>query len=173
MSSQPSLSAAFEEFSKIAGEFCAAIDAAPSADRAEFLTQVYETLPLLIQRAISLPALSYEHDDDETSKSANARMSGTEWEKLYNNLKEKLGDWNLYWQVFDPTNDSEAIRGSLADDLADIYRDVGNGLGIDKTDVALQREAIFSWRILYYSHWGHHAINALYAIHFFLNDRLS
>jgi len=96
-------------------------------------------------------------------------MNNVEWEQLYGVLKEKLGDWDLYWQIFDPTTDSEAVAGSLAD----IYRDIADGLRTHKTDVALQQDAIFSWRLLYYSHWGQHAMRALYAIHFLLNDRLS
>jgi hypothetical protein len=76
-----------------------------------------------------------------------------------------LGDWDLYWQVFDPTKDSEAIHGSLADDIADIYRDIKEGLGLQDPDITLQRDAIWSWRLGYYSHWGQHAINALYMAH--------
>jgi Domain of unknown function (DUF5063) len=171
MSSVPLITSAFEEFSKVAVEFCAVIDTASSVDREEFLSQIYGILPRLIQKAIALPSLSYADDDDATTH--GKQMKNVEWKRLYETLKKEVGEWNLYWQVFDPTKDSEAIRGSLADDLADIYRDLSDGLGTDKSDVALQRNAIFSWRSRYYSHWGQHAINALYAIHFFLNDRLS
>lgn len=100
-------------------------------------------------------------------------MKEAEWERLYQSLKEKLGEWNLYWQVFDPTKDSEAIRGSLADDVADVYRDVKEGLDCHNPDSTLQGEAIWVWRVGYYSHWGKHAIDALRTIHFLLEDTLS
>jgi hypothetical protein len=47
--------------------------------------------------------------------SINIRLQ--EWDRLYNSLKEGLGDWNLYHQVFDPTQDNKAIFGSLSDDI--------------------------------------------------------
>lgn len=172
MSQPGDIEAAFEGFSLVASQFCAVVDSAPSLDRVEFLSQIYEVLPRLIHQGIVLPAVSPSNVDDR-KEIKRTRMKQAEWGHLYESLKEKLGDWNLYWQVFDPTKDSEAIYGSLADDLADIYRDVAHGLGIDKPGLALRQDVIFSWRVLYYSHWGQHAMNALYAIHFFLNDRQS
>ena len=100
-------------------------------------------------------------------------MREPEWGRLYELLKDKLEDWDLYWQVFDPTKDSEAIRGSLADDIADIYRDVKEGLDVHNPNLALRQDTICSWRVLYYSHWGQHAINALYTIHFLLESARS
>lgn len=88
-------------------------------------------------------------------------------------LKAKLGEWDLYWEVFDPTKDSEAIRGSLADDIADVYRDIKEGLGCQDLDLALQGDAIWEWRVGFYSHWGKHAIDALRTIHFLLENVLS
>jgi len=40
------------------------------------------------------------------------------------------GDWNYYNEVFDPTEDSEVIEGSLADDIADIYRELEEGIDL-------------------------------------------
>ena len=173
MSSSTSITAVFEEFSVVASDLCVVIDSAQGLDRAEFLLRVYGILPRLIQSGIALPSVSCSDDDTDAVTTERVRMNNVEWEQLYGVLKEKLGDWDLYWKIFDPTTDSEAVAGSLADDLADIYRDIADGLRTHKTDVALQQDAIFSWRLLYYSHWGQHAMSALYAIHFLLNDRLS
>ena len=78
--------------------------------------------------------------------------------------KRLLEDWDLYWQVFDPTKDSEAIYGSLADDIADIYRDLKEGL--DDIHLARAEDIIWEWRLGFSSHWGKHAIDALRTIHF-------
>jgi hypothetical protein len=85
-------------------------------------------------------------------------------------LKEKLGDWDSYRQVFDPTEDTEAIFGSLADDIADIYRDLQEGLVLCE---ARPQDAIWEWRLLFYSHWGKHAINALLTTHFRLQNMIA
>jgi hypothetical protein len=131
-----------------------------------------------------LPAVEFGEDDDEGDEvedaeklksqvQAKVQIGQVEWNHLYNALKEKLGDWNLYWQVFDPTKVSEAIRGSLADDIADIYRDLKDGINLQENDKVLPRDIIFEWRIGFYSHWGRHAINALGTIHCLLEDTLS
>src|SRR5271169_2295456 len=160
MSPGSDIESAFREFSCVASQFCAVVDSAPSLDRVELLSRIYEILPRLIHQGIVMPAVSPSAADDP-KEIKRTRVKQGEWGQLYESLKEKLGDWNLYWQVFDPTKDSEAIHGSLADDIADIYRDIKEGLGLQDPDLALQRDAIWSWRLLYYSHWGQHAINAL------------
>lgn len=62
---------------------------------------------------------------------------------------EKLGDWDPYCQLFDPTEDSEAIHGTLADDIADIYRDLRDGLVFREAQQGLPDEdALWTWRLL-------------------------
>jgi hypothetical protein len=172
MGPQTDIESAFREFSFVASQFCALVDSAPSLDRVEFLSRIYDVLPQLIHRGIVLPAVS-PSDVDDRKEIKRTRMKQEEWGQLYESLKEKLGDWNLYWQVFDPTKDSEAIHGSLADDIADIYRDSKEGLGLQDPDLALQRDVVWGWRFGYYSHWGRHAINALYTAHALLESTLS
>ncbi len=173
MMSEPSdIHTAFREFSLVAAEFCDVVDSASALNRVALLSRLYEILPRLIYQGTRLPAFSVS-DNDTDKGIARTRMKEAEWGRLYESLKEKLEDWDLYWQVFDPTKDSEAIRGSLADDIADIYRDVNEGLDFHDPQLALQQDAIFGWRVLYYSHWGQHAINALYTIHFLLGSSRS
>lgn len=87
--------------------------------------------------------------------------------------QRKLGDWDLYWQVFDPTKDNKAIYGTLADDIADIYRDLKQGLILKEAHQAPPEDIIGDWRLGFYSHWGKHAIDALRTIHFLLAETLS
>jgi hypothetical protein len=58
-------------------------------------------------------------------------------------LEEKLGNWDLCRQVFDPTKDEEAISGTLADDLADIYRDLKKGLILSETLQAPPEDSVW------------------------------
>lgn len=160
----------FKRFHSVATEFCDVVDSASSLDRATLLSRLYEVLPRLVHEGIELPTISLS-DDDTRNDARKTRMKDAEWGQLYQLLKEKLGDWDLYWQVFDPTKDSEAIRGSLADDIADIFRDVKEGLA--RQGVDSQRDAIWEWRCGYYSHWGQHAMDALRTIHFLLESTLS
>lgn len=76
-------------------------------------------------------------------------------------------------QVFDPTKDREAIYGSLADDIADIYRDLKEGLVLHHSGLASPNDILWDWRLGFYSHWGKHSMDALRTIHFLLEPTLS
>lgn len=163
-------------FAVVANRFCSVVDSASSTERADLLLQIYRILPKLIDEAISLPDVRLSDSDDQVEGSgqpafrANVRPSVQEWGQLYNLLKEKLGDWDRYWQVFDPTEDDEAIFGTLADDIADIYRDLKEGLVLIEAHEAPPEDIIWNWRLLFYSHWGKHAMDALLAVHFRLQN---
>jgi hypothetical protein len=162
----------FSRFREVADQFCFLVDSARNMNRGDLALKIYQLLPSLIGEAIGLPDLeSSEYGNHAERK--KARMSQEHWSELYSLLKEKFGDWNLYSQVFDPTKDREAIRGSLADDIADIYRDLKEGLILHDSNLAPPNEILWNWRSLFYSHWGPHAMDALRTIHFLLEPKRS
>ncbi len=169
---------ASDRFALVAQEFCSVIESASTSSRTNLLLNIYPILPRLIAAAIDLPDVSIADEDEESTEpgrfqpSPNVRLTDEPWGQLYRLLKEKLGDWDAYMQVFDPTEDKEAIFGTLADDLADIYRDLKEGLVLREKKLASSPDIIFNWRILYYSHWGKHAIDALLVLHFRLQGYL-
>jgi hypothetical protein len=155
-------------FDVIARQFCAVVDSALSMDRAELLARIYPILPKLIDEAIGLPDVALSE-----SATVHVNVSRKEQEergRRYNLLKEKLGDWDLYHQVFDPTEDNEAIFGTLADDIADIYSDLKEGLALNEMPSIPPEDVIWGWRLSFYSHWGKHAMDALLTIHFRLQN---
>ncbi len=157
-----------DRFGEVASRFCSLVDSAKDFNRNEFATEVYRILPKLIDEAIGLPDV--ESSEHHEPKAKNVRQRVEEWDWLYNSLKEKFREWDAYRQVFDPTRDSEAIHGSLADDIADIYRDLKEGLDLKEARRSEPEDSIWGWRIGFYSHWGKHAIDALLAIHFQLQN---
>jgi hypothetical protein len=171
MSILPNSAELADRFGSIAQDFCSVVDSAPGLDRTELLLQIYRKLPRLIGEAIILPEVEISDDQSPEGEKrwslarARVQMSDKQWRELYDSLGEKLGDWDLYLQVFDPTSDKEAIQASLADDIADIYRDLKYGLVINDAQQALPEESIWHWRLLFYSHWGEHAMDALRTIH--------
>lgn len=165
-------------FGPVAERYCSLVDSRSALDKSEFLVQVYRMLPELIAEANRLPLVTFGDDENEEQEAtirqirAEREVKEQEWGQLYDSLKEKLGDWNLYWMVFDPRTDSEAIHGSLADDIADIYRDLKDGIVLKETNKVPASEIIFEWRSGFTSHWGQHAVNALRTIHFLLQGTL-
>jgi len=172
MKTQGNNTEAADRFGGVAQEFCSAVESASKIDRTSLLTEVYRVLPRLINAAINLPSIEFPDENDATQEEErapfrpSARMTDDQWRQLYNLLQEKLGNWDVYWQVFNPTTDKEAVCGTLADDFADIYRDLKEGLVLSHKRLARPEDVIWQWRLLYYSHWGKHAIDALLTIHF-------
>jgi Domain of unknown function (DUF5063) len=168
------------QFGAVARRYCALVDSSVELEKDQFLLQMYRVLPDLLVEAVRLPDTdpwkrNEEEDgsDDFPAKDASAEMSHEEWSALYNLLKEKLGQDDFYWTVFDPTSeDNEVIRGTLADDLADVYRDVKESLLLVDKNAMTAELAIWNWRLLFYSHWGDHAISALRAIHNLLDEKI-
>jgi hypothetical protein len=152
-----------DRFGVLAKRFCRIVDSAPHLDRTEFVELIYQILPRLIDQAIQLP-------DVEPSKRRRRKLpkgvSPVEWQQLFKSLRDKLGDWDLYREVFDPMRDTEAIFGSLADDIADIYRDLKKGLELKETSKRPPEEVIWEWKFSFQCHWGEHATGGLRAIYF-------
>lgn len=101
-----------------------------------------------------------------TGSEPPADRLGTEaWMALYRALGAFLAGRNHYAEVFDPFAEppEEAVTGSLADDLADIYNDLGDGLA--KWRRGESAAALWAWRVLFTAHWGEHAASALRALH--------
>lgn len=157
-----------EDFALLVRRYQAAIDAGSSV-RAEFLCDIFSLLAELIRSAVRLPEPELnpvdEYDEASTISPMNAaavETSHDQWARLYHRLKGKLGDADPYSEVFDPIQDKHIVSASLANDLADIYRDLTEGLPLLRK--GKHDDALFEWRLGFVSHWGKHATDALKVI---------
>jgi hypothetical protein len=141
-------------FESVAQRYFSLVDLRAKRGRTEFLIEVYRILPELMRAAMDLPDVRFR------SRSTKRRRAFThaKWSRLYHSLQKKFASYDLYWEIFDPRKHGKPIRASLADDIADIYRDLKRGSNCLKDDPA---EAIFHWRFGFYTHWGMHAVDAL------------
>jgi hypothetical protein len=76
----------------------------------------------------------------------------------------KFSGW-YYRVVFDPdyTLNEEPVMGDIGDDLIDTYKDIRAGLMLyDRGDT---KDALWFWSAMHRGHWGHHAVNAISALH--------
>jgi len=78
--------------------------------------------------------------------------------------------FNYYSSVFAPqvVPPEEPVVGDLADDLADIYRDLSEGLAL--SDAGHLPEAEWTFLNSFQSHWGRHASSAIQALHCWFAD---
>jgi len=152
----------FEEFVKSAQEFCVwsrshSGDATVEARTAlSHLLRLY-ALALELQMPSELDYnLEGETPDDK------------EWREVF----ERAGalPFNNYSSVFDPHSvpPETPVVGDLADDIADIYRDLSEGLSLYAADHI--RESEWAFVNSFRTHWGRHASSAIRAIHCWFAD---
>jgi hypothetical protein len=149
------------EFRRIAEEYCALVEVAPRADREDLHAALLDVLPRIYAGALALPYAKPEIDDLLPDRPTDDERTAT-----YAGLKDVLG-WLDYYRSVEPypveSNEAPDV-GSLADDLADIWRDVKQGLlALDAGTV--EADVIWQWRHDFTSHWGRHAVDALAALH--------
>jgi Domain of unknown function (DUF5063) len=132
------------------------------------MTRAHELLPELYHAALKLPTVKppgyVDEDEDEPDDER--------WWAAQDDLREVLGDADHYSDVFDPIQpEARASTWSLADDLADIYRDLREGLDLaEKEGSVSPARVIWAWRFDWEHHWGRHALGALRALYARLTD---
>src|SRR5437870_2087557 len=72
--------------------------------------------------------------------------------------------YQMMFEAFD-ADESKPVTAGLADDLADIFFDVKEGLMRVPADGPVPANVIWDWAFGLESHWGRHAVNAIGALH--------
>ena len=173
---------AIDAFARLAECYCDSIDARGEVTEDGLLHKVHSLLPLLYSAALALPdpdadeageeeatddpvdAGDEEHLLENMCRSDPDRITHEQWQLVFDSLRKLLDRRDGYWMVFDPyANPSEPpVFASLADDFADIYRDLLYGL--IKYRRGMPEEAAWAWRFHFNGHWAAHASSALRTI---------
>ena len=151
--------ATFDRFVAVAREFVewATSPATQSRDEAEralvLLTRLYSAGLSMSEAPIA---------DDEGDGEAEG-VSDEMWRRVY----ERAGclPFNDYSSVLDPHEVPAKGTGTedLADDIADVYRDLKDGLNL--LDSGCRKDAWLHFRMFFWIHWGQHAVSAMGALH--------
>ncbi len=151
-----------EEFVSAAREFSDWCLSAP-VDEAE---EARRALAHLL-RLYSL-AFEFRFPKDMDYELDGERIDNATWEKVFK--RARALPFNDYSSIFDPqvVPPEEPVVGYLADDIADIHRDLSEGLCLyGEGHVA---EAAWTFLHSFQSHWGRHASSAIRALHCWLAD---
>ncbi len=134
----------------LANRYCELIEA--SGDNpSHWLKDISVLLPRLHAAIVSLDA-DPRRADFLAAVDLDARF------ELFSHLRGLLADRDSYWLEFDCAYEgAEAMTGSLADDLTDIYCELKLGLRVFEDD---PDDAIASWSSGYERHWRQHLIDA-------------
>ncbi len=145
-------------FASLAAAFCRLIETSETVGLGELVDRVTELIVALYDAAMRLP------QSDPSEHAEPQPVTSDDWQALFKRLSFQLGEINSYNFVFDPYDQNAApVMGSLADDLADIYRDLQTGLALHAAEA--NDDATWQWRFGFENHWGRHAAHALYALH--------
>jgi hypothetical protein len=134
-----------QAFAAAARRFVQFVEHSETLDSEAFVRDVQ---PLVLD--VYMGAMSLDRGDPVDDAEPPASMSTDEWWTLFQRLQRQLADFD------------SVVDGSLSDDIADVYRDLRDGLiPYDAGDAG---EAVWSWRTEFEGHWGRHAAHAIYAL---------
>jgi hypothetical protein len=148
-------------FVAAAEEYCAWAEGEPRESVAE-ARLARRLVAELFRRAIELPHVESEIEAPE--------IPYEEWRRIYDRFGSLPVD--MYSECFNPlvVPPEEPVVTHLADDLADLWRDLKGGLLLLRSGHV--DAAVGQWRLQFTIHWGHHAAAALYALQSWFSDQM-
>lgn len=144
-------------------DYCALIEAAPNFTTREFVREVCLLLARLYIAAFELPPDPWpgEHRTWPVSE-----LSHSERQELQGLIHSVLGEYDRYFEVYDPYAPDSPVLMHVSEDLLDIYCDLRAGLELLGTGGRRGiRRAVHSWRCGFSIHWGDHLVDGLRALH--------
>lgn len=138
-----------DAFVEVARRYCTFIEDASSLSLSARAHRAFELLAELVHAAKRLPEGGEHSPDVEGEIAMPANWPG-------------LGQFDTYWELFDPYERDSIVGASLTDDLLDIYRDLGRGFLA--WDSGHKSSAMWDWKFHFEIHWGDHAVDALRAL---------
>lgn len=131
-------------------------------ERGSPLASVRQSLANLYAAGLALDAMQ-----DSTGWDDPPCISHEDWREAYDAIARNLSTQLYQVIISDPFQVAEEAKlavGDLADDLADVWRDMTEGLlALDKG--IPESAALWHWKLMFDSHWGVHAVRALGVMH--------
>jgi hypothetical protein len=145
-----------EDFLISASQYCSMIENFESCNENNKIRNLLISLLDMYAKAFGIPEVEPQDDKVSTLDISVPKVN--------------FGQFDYYWEVFDPYHLEEPVSGSLTDDIVDIYKDVKEGLLLYERNE--QVEAVWLWRFKFETHWGSHAVDAIRALHSAKNDAI-
>ena len=154
-----SVEADWLRFQDAAQRYCAVIDSVGEMqDSVDLYAAIAVPLADLYAAGRRLSVVNTSDDDFEVEE-----LSHDAWRGIFEAIDRLTGDADPYRTVFDPQEDSEVVEAALADDLADIYRDVLPA--VRWNDPVHLNDLLFELWMSFQGHWARHALEAMRVIH--------
>lgn len=157
----------YDQFRRHAQRFVSLVERGEAIPTTSFLIEVVTALAELCAIALTLPEVAAQEGAAQTERHADLDVATP---SVVKSLVRRLGDADAHWEVADPTQRSEPVRASLAEDIAGIYRDLKRGLLLTAHGASTS-EVLHHWRKSFNSRWGMKATGAMRAIYWALHHR--
>lgn len=147
-------------FAEAARQYCDLLDSLANGKPDGFYRTLHRALSRLAVGANELP-----RGDDHENKSIRA-MTHDDWGQMMRQINHAIGADVADLIVQDGDNIEAATRVfMLSDCLADIYRELRDGLSHYKQGGLGVEKAAWDWRFFYEHHWGLHLFDAMHTVH--------
>jgi hypothetical protein len=164
--SDPVYSRSVVEFVAAANEYCKYAEQASKLKGDELLKILQRILPYMYIKASLLPELQPVFEDGNEKF-----VTETDWNRIHDVLKEKLGSADAYVEVMDlrASVTEPEIAASISEDLTDIYQDIKDFLLLYQTGTSeVMNDAVWECKLNFENIWGQKLVNSLRAIHKFI-----
>ena len=148
------------EMREAAAAYCAVVEGAEGLGRDRFVRDAASTLAMVVALAYRIPPIPVTSDDDESEPDG---IPHEVWRSVMKSVQTVLDEWDDYWTTMS-IHEETPVNLSLADALADIWRDLRAGLDALGSGAPAE-DALWEWRFGLRTHWGNHAVEALRALH--------
>lgn len=151
------------EFVAVAKEFCDFMETASQMQRKDFVQRLQKFIPLIYLKGSLLP----ESDSEDTGLTEDA-VSEEQYNDLYTELHNLLGEHDEYLEVFDEDMQySEApVVHSISEKTCDIYQDLKNFISSFRCGIPeVIGEALWQLNDHFELYWGKGCAEVIRAIH--------
>ena len=152
-----------QTFWEDAKAYCSLIDSLANGKPDHFYGRLIACMSRLAKSAEQLP---HDHCSREVECSGH-RMTHEEWGELLARINHAIGaEVSRLIEADKDYPDSATRVFMLGDELADIYRDLSDGIRFyERGHEDGIKEAVWQWRSFYEHHWGLHLLDALHTVH--------
>lgn len=156
------LSKSVIDMATVANEFCYFFETVEGKDKEIILEFIQRILPLLYVKGSLLPNLQPKNPE------ANERfVTEEQWEVVFTTLRSIFARDDEFWLI-DPQyiNETEPLKASLSENIADIYQDMKDFLLLmQKNTLPARENAINECSELLANHWGYRIGNIFSQVH--------
>jgi len=153
------------EMLTVANDFCSFLEKAGDSGREKLLIYLQRVLPLIYIKASLLPEVEVEDED-----AIEHYVTEAEWEEMFNTLRSGFGEDDLFYFIdLHEQSHQDAVRGSLAESITDLYQDLKDFVLLyQKPLTAFRQNAVMECKRLFANRYGYRIVNAHAAIHYLL-----